>query len=71
MSVPLVAGKPAHLWLGLLLLLMVAFQVGTGKRWIKVPFTYHRKNGWAMAAAAVLHAFWGLGIWFFDFRIGP
>ncbi|HRY13742.1 MAG TPA: hypothetical protein P5309_09235 [Syntrophomonadaceae bacterium] len=71
MYVPIVAGQPAHLWLGLLLLLMLAFQLGTGKRWIRVPFVYHRRNGWVMAIIAALHAFWGLGIWFFNFRIGP
>lgn len=70
MFVPVVAGQPAHLWLGILLLLMLGFQLGTGKRWIRVPFAYHRKNGWAMAVVAALHAFWGLGLWFFNFRIG-
>ncbi len=70
MFVPVIAGQPAHLWLGLALIIMLTFQMLTGKRWLKVPFSYHRKNGWAIAAIAALHAFWGLGIWFFNFRIG-
>jgi len=71
MFVPIVAGKPVHVWLGLVLLLLLAFQILTGKRWVKVPFAYHRKNGWLMAIVALVHAFWGLGIWFGGFSIGP
>jgi len=71
MDVPIVAGQPAHLWLGLLLLLMLTFQLGTGKRWIKVPFTYHRKNAGAMALVAALHAFWGAGHLVFKFPDRP
>jgi len=70
MFVPIVAGRPLNVWLGFVLLFLLIFQIMTGKRWIKVPFVYHRKNGWLMAIVAFIHAFWGIGIWFLGFRIG-
>lgn len=69
MYVPLVAGKPLHLWLGLILLLLLIFQVLTGKRIIKLPFAYHRGNAMAIIFIAILHAYFGIGIWFFNFQI--
>jgi len=71
MIVPMIAGKPLHVWLGIILLLQVIFQVSTGKLWLKVPFIYHRKNGILLALVASVHAFFGLGIWFLNFRIIP
>ncbi|MCX5779752.1 MAG: hypothetical protein NTV45_02815 [Firmicutes bacterium] len=59
------------MWLGIILLLQVIFQVSTGKLWLKVPFIYHRNNGMLLALVAVVHAFYGLGIWFFNFKFIP
>ena len=70
MFIPLIAGKPLTLWLGIILLAQVTFQVLTGKRWIKVPFVYHRQNGLLIAIVAAVHAFMGLGVWFLGFKIG-
>ncbi|MEN6349404.1 MAG: hypothetical protein ABFD08_08450 [Syntrophomonas sp.] len=71
MYIPLIAGKPLNLWLGIVLIFLVAFQVLTGKRWIPVPFVYHRANGWIIAVVGLVHAFLGLGIWLLGFKIGP
>jgi hypothetical protein len=69
MYVPLIAGKPLHLWLGMILFLLLIFQIMTGKRWIKLPFACHRGNAIAIFLLALVHAFYGIGIWFFNFQI--
>ena len=44
------------LLLGILNLLLVVFQVSSGRRWIKVPLTWHRKGAVILLVSAVLHA---------------
>ncbi|ATW28205.1 hypothetical protein [Candidatus Formimonas warabiya] len=69
MYVPLILGKPLHLWLGIIMIFLLVFQVLTGKRILKLPFVYHRLNAIAIIIIAAVHAFFGLGIWFFNFQI--
>jgi hypothetical protein len=42
--------------LGILNLLLVLFQVSTGRRWIKVPLAWHRRGAVVLLVSAVLHA---------------
>ncbi|MBM3292969.1 MAG: hypothetical protein FJY82_00430 [Candidatus Aminicenantes bacterium] len=51
-----VAGISLVLILGVINLLLVLFQVGTGKRWLKVNFAWHRRLGVALLLTALLHA---------------
>lgn len=51
-----VAGISLVLILGLINLVLVLFQVGSGKRWLKVNFTWHRRLGVVLLLTAVLHA---------------
>ncbi|HBP63133.1 MAG TPA: hypothetical protein DD730_02410 [Desulfosporosinus sp.] len=69
MFVPLLWGKPLHLWLGIVLMVLVTLQILSGKRLIKLPFSFHKRNAMFIALVAVVHAFFGLGIWFFNFPI--
>jgi len=69
MSVPVIFGFPLHLWLGLLLLLLLTFQVLTGKRIIKLPFTWHRGNAVLITVTAVIHAFIALGVNLWGFAL--
>ena len=69
MYVPLIAGQPLHLWLGIILFILLIFQVMTGKRWLKLPFAYHRGNSMAIVLIAILHAYFAIGVWFFNFQI--
>jgi hypothetical protein len=43
--------------LGILNLLLVLFQISTGKRWVKVPFKWHRVGAIVLLASAVIHGF--------------
>ena len=70
MVVPVVFGLPLHLWLGILLLLLILLQVGIGSGVIRMPFVWHRRNGYVILLIALIHAFFGLGIWFWGFKIG-
>ena len=52
-----IGGVSIILILGLLNLVLVAFQISSGLRWIKVPFTVHRRSGILLFFSAVIHAF--------------
>ncbi len=71
-TVPLLWGRPANIWLGIVLLLLVAFQVTTGAMMVrgKIKFLrYHKINAALIILTILFHAYWGLGIWFFNFKI--
>jgi hypothetical protein len=45
---------------GLLLVLMLLFQVLTGSKKLTVNFRYHRINGYAILIVGLFHAFLGI-----------
>ena len=62
--VPSVFGKPINIWMGLLLAVLVAFQILTGLRVIKLPFRVHKVNGLCIGAIVVAHALIGIMVAF-------
>jgi hypothetical protein len=69
MYVPLLWGKPINVWLGILLIVLLTLQILTGKHIVKLPFSFHRRNAIFIVLVSVVHAFFGLGIWFFNLPI--
>jgi len=69
MFVPLIWGKPIHIWLGLVLIVLLTLQILSGKHLIKLPFSFHRRNAILIVLIAAVHVFFGLGIWFFNLPI--
>lgn len=69
MYVPLLWGKPLTVWLGILLVVLLTLQILSGKRLINLPFRFHRRNAILIVMVAAVHAFFGLGVWFFNFPI--
>jgi hypothetical protein len=63
-TIPFVHGKPINIWFGVLLTVLISFQLLTGLRVIKVPTSVHRWNGIAIFAVAAAHALIGLMVWF-------
>lgn len=55
---------PIHMWLGILLFILLIFQILIGKRIIKIPFVWHKRNAMALITIATLHALIGMGLWF-------
>ncbi len=51
-----IAGISLVLIMGIINLLLVTFQVSTGKRWIKVKFNWHRRLGVLLLFTALIHA---------------
>jgi len=51
-----VAGKTFAVIIGIINLLLVLFQVSTGKRWLKVNFIWHRRVGIVLLVTVVIHA---------------
>jgi prolipoprotein diacylglyceryltransferase len=70
MHVPIIFGMPLHIWLGILMFLLILFQVATGSGLLKTPFVWHRANGYAILLLAVIHGLIGVGLWFRVLRIG-
>jgi hypothetical protein len=52
-----IGGVSIILMLGILNIVLVVFQISSGLRWIKVPFTVHRRSGILLFFSAVIHAF--------------
>lgn len=71
-TVPLVFGRPANVWLGIILLLLIVFQITSGAMMArgKLKFLrYHKINAGLIILVVIFHAYWGLGLWFFNFQI--
>jgi steroid 5-alpha reductase family enzyme len=49
-------GKSLVIIFGIINLLLVIFQVSTGKRWLKVNFKWHRRLGVVLLITAIIHA---------------
>ncbi len=43
---PLIFARPLHVWLGMIIFLILIFQISVGLKYIKIPFWYHTKVIW-------------------------
>jgi hypothetical protein len=41
--------------LGIINFILLVLQIATGKRWINIPFAWHKRGAIALAIGAVLH----------------
>jgi hypothetical protein len=62
--IPSVDGRPINVWGGILLAVLVIFQVLVGTRVIKLPFAWHRVNGFVILVLVLAHGFLGYMVWF-------
>ena len=72
-TVPVIFDKPLNIWLGLILATLLVVQVTSGilmARGRRALFVPHITNAALIAIVVGVHAFFGIGIWFFDFRYG-
>lgn len=70
--VPVIFGKPIHIWLGMILSILIFWQIYLGISIYKGKWNilkYHKWNAAAIVAIMLIHMFFGIGIWFFGFRI--
>ncbi|MDI6697539.1 MAG: hypothetical protein QME85_01205 [Candidatus Saccharicenans sp.] len=51
-----IAGISLVLILGSVNLVLVLFQVSTGKKWLKINFLWHRRLGLVLLLTAIAHA---------------
>lgn len=51
-----IAGLSLVLIFGIINLLLVLFQISTGKKWLKVKFAWHRRLGILLLFTALVHA---------------
>lgn len=50
------AGISLVLLLGMVNLILILFQVSTGKKWLKINFSWHRRLGVLLLLTALAHA---------------
>jgi len=71
-TVPLIFGRPINVWLGIILLFLLAWQIYLGMKMVKGKMEYlkmHKINAALIIFIVLLHAYYGLGIWFLNFTI--
>ncbi|MBU1146584.1 hypothetical protein KKD80_03500 [Patescibacteria group bacterium] len=71
-TVPLFWGKPMNIWLGIVLGVFLIFQIYLGIMMVRGRMNLlklHKVNAAMLLLVALLHAYYGLGIWFFNFQI--
>lgn len=62
MRIPIIIGQPLHLWLGIILFLLVVFQIAVAKKLLRVPFKWHRIMGYVILLLAVIHGAIAVGL---------
>lgn len=68
--VPSFFGKPVYVWSGILLFILIFFQVGLGLRWISLDFNVHRWNGKVVIPIVIVgHAFFAVAAYFFGVKV--
>lgn len=71
-TIPIIFGKPLHIWLGLVLAVLLAIQIYTGHYANKGKRGYlriHLVNATIFILIAIVHIYLALGLWFFHFTI--
>ncbi|MCL5986197.1 MAG: hypothetical protein M1371_06485 [Actinobacteria bacterium] len=68
MVIPIFGSLPLTAWIGFLLIILIIFQILTGRRIIRLKLKWHRLNGYAIFIIGLIHGFLGLGVWLFGFR---
>lgn len=62
MAIPIILGAPLHLWLGILLFILIVFQILVGKRILPLPFVWHRITAIMIILLALIHGFIAIGL---------
>lgn len=61
--IPVILGKPLHLWLGILLFILVVIQIALAKRILPIPFRWHRIMGYVILVLAIIHGLIAQGLY--------
>ena len=62
MKIPIILGLPLHLWLGIILFLLIIFQIAVAKKVLPVPFKWHRIMGYVILLLAIFHGTIAVGL---------
>jgi hypothetical protein len=70
MSIPIIWGLSLPIWGGIVLFLLIVFQILNGMRMIKVPLKTHKIFAFIILLFGIFHAILGIGLWFGWFTMG-
>jgi len=71
-TVPIIFGKPANIWGGMILFSLIMIQIYLGIVMARGNFKvlrYHKAIAASIFVLAVFHAYYGIGLTFFGFKI--
>jgi hypothetical protein len=63
MIIPIIFGLPLHLWLGIILIALIVFQIAVAKKILHVPFKWHRVGGYILLLLGIIHGLIGIGLY--------
>jgi len=61
--IPIIFGYPLHFWIGILLFILIIFQIVVAKKILPIPFKWHRITGYLILILAAIHALIATGIY--------
>ncbi len=70
-GIPSIFGLAIYAYLGIVLAVLVNFQVFVAKRWLPIDFKWHRRNGMLIFYVGLVHATIALGAYIFHVKILP
>lgn len=63
MTIPILLGQPIHLWLGILVLLLIMFEIAVVKKILPISFRWHRMMGYVILLLAIVHGTLAAGLY--------
>ncbi len=69
MKIPIILGQPLHLWLGIVLLFLVMFEIAVVKKLLPISFRWHRIMGYVILVLAIVHGSLVMGLYRGLFRL--
>ena len=62
MKIPIVMGQPLHLWLGVISVFIIIFQISIAKKILPLPFRWHRIMGYVLLLLVIIHGSIAIGL---------
>ena len=60
MCLPVIFGIPFHLLTGIILFILIIFQIASARKLFHIPFKWHRIVGYIMLVMAIIHGVLGI-----------
>jgi len=62
MKVPILLGLPAHVLLGLIMIVLIVFLIAVARRILPISIRWHRTTGYVLLVLALIHGLIAAGL---------